>query len=118
MISILREMLATNYKKPIKLFYACRNQNDFLYHEEIIELSKKLNMELHILISESSEYGFEQGRMDADYLNKHINFSHYQKYLYFICGTSGFVNSAVHGLENVGGIPMFNIVFEDFSVYS
>ena len=119
MISILREMSATSYQLPVKLFYACQNQNDLLYRDELLQLSEKLNMDLHLVVSEASDDWFEEtGRIDENYLKTQINFSHYQEYIYFTCGTSGFVNSTVQGLEAVGGIPMFNIVFEDFSVYS
>lgn len=119
MISMLRDMQATNYQLPVKLFYACRTQDDLLYKEELIQLTEKLNLDLHLVVSDASDdWCGESGRIDESYLKKQINFNHYQEYLYFTCGTSGFVNSAVKGLEAVGGIPMFNIVFEDFSVYS
>ncbi len=119
MISILREMQATNYQQPVKLFYACRAQEDLLYQQEIIHISKQLNMDLHLVLSTPSDDWFgELGRIDESYLKEQINFDRYQDYLYFTCGTSGFVSSTVKGLEAVGGIPMFNIVFEDFSVYS
>mgnify|MGYP000392108460 FL=1 len=119
MYSILRDMLATNYQKPVKLFYACRSQEDVLYKEELMKLSEQLNMDLHLIVSEASDdFSGEKGRLDESYLKEHINFDQYQDYLYFTCGASGFVNSTVSGLEAVGGIPMFNIVFEDFSVYS
>lgn len=119
MISMLRDMQARNYQLPVKLLYASRSQEELLYKEELIQLSEKLDLDLHLVISEASDdWCGEIGRIDENYLKNHINFNQYQEYLYFTCGTSSFVNSTVKGLEAVGGIPMFNIVFEDFSVYS
>lgn len=99
MISILRDLLANNYQQPVKLFYACRTQDDLLYQPELIDLVGKLNIKLHTVISESAEDSIaEKGRLDTNYLKQHINYQHYQDYLYFICGRSDFVKGTVEGL--------------------
>lgn len=119
MISILREMKAKKDNKSVKLFYACRDESALVYKAELIELSKSLNMELHIILSQADEsWQGEKGRIDSAYLQEKISFKGYEDYLYFTCGTTPFVNSIVQGLEQVEGISMFNIMFEDFSVYS
>ncbi len=119
MMSILREMRAQNDPDPIKVFYACRYEKDILYRQELDAMTKDIDMELHMILSRpSSEWTGEQGRLDAKYISEHITFPHYEEYLYFVCGTTGFVKDTVSALEAVGGIPMFNIRFEDFSVYS
>lgn len=118
-MSMLREMRAKQEKKPIKLFYACRFEQDLLYMDELAELAQELDLDMKILLSQpQAGWQGDSGRIDAEYLKTHINFEHHQDYLYFSCGTTPFIRSVSKGLEGVGGIPMFNIVFEDFSVYS
>lgn len=119
MISMLREMRAKGDKDPVKVLYACRNEEDILYKDELIKLSKELNMDLHIILSTPSDnWQGERGRLDRNYLKKQIVFKQYHEYLYFICGTTAFIKEAAKGLEEVGNIPVFNVIFEDFSTYS
>ena len=119
MMSILREMYATNDQTPVKVYYACQQVEDILYAAELKVMSKTLNMELHYIISTPTDnWQGDKGRLDATYLKEHISFEYYNEYLYFICGTTGFIKSTVKGLENIGGIPALNVNFEDFSAYN
>ena len=119
MISILREMHAKNDPKMVKLFYACRDQSALLYQAELMELSNQLNLELTIILSQpKGSWMGETGRINQAYLQQKICFEGFEDCLYFTCGTTSFVNSVVYGLEQIEEISMFNIMFEDFSVYS
>ncbi len=119
MISMLREMKSNRDQDPVKLFYGCRYEEDLLYKEELEDLKSELNLEVHILLSQPNNiWPGEVGRLDSSYLNSAINFPHFNEYLYFSCGTTDFVKDTVKSLENIKGIPFFNIRYENFSVYN
>lgn len=119
MISMLREMKVTNDRDPVKLFYACRTEEDVLYREELENLASELNLELHLMISKPDDsWSGETGRLYASYLKEKLNFPNYNEYLYFVCGTTSFVKDTVKNLDGIKGIPFFNIRYEDFSVYN
>ncbi len=119
MMSILRDIRARNDQDPVKVYYSCRYEEDILYRQELESKSKELNMELTLILSRpSDDWNGAKGRLDKKYISDHITFPYYEEYLYFVCGTTGFVIDTVKALETVEGIPVFNIRFEDFSVYS
>lgn len=119
MMSMLRDMRARNDQSPVKVYYSCRYEGDILYRRELDELAKHLNIELTLILSRPSDtWSGESGRLDGEFISDNITFPHYDEYLYFVCGTTGFVIDTVKALEAVEGIPILNIRFEDFSVYS
>lgn len=119
MISMLREMRANKEQEPVKLYYACRYEEDFLYCDEIHNIVSELNLDLHLILSQPNEnWVGETGRISPQYLKDQLSFPHYEEYLYFVCGTSSFVNGTVETLYSIKDIPFFNIRYEDFSVYN
>ena len=119
MMSILREMRAQKDPDPVHVFYSCRHEKDILYRDELEAMKKDLNMNLHLLLSQPPEHWTgENGRIDANYLKNNLTFEQYQAYIYFVCGTTGFVQDMEKALGTISDIPLFNIRFEDFSVYS
>lgn len=119
MMSLLRDMNACGETRPIKVFYACQSEADLLYQDELEQMKSVLDLDTHITLTEPPEHWpGECERIDDQYLKKHIDYEGYEQYLYFICGSTPFINSVVKGLEGLDNIPVFNIRFEDFSVYS
>ena len=118
MISILRESVLINDNDPIKLLYACRHEKDILYKDELQELAQRPNIDVHIFLSQPTEsWNGNKGRIDYEFLKDYLGFEGYQNYLYFVCGRTQFAHNTVKNLERIGDIPMFNILFEDFSIY-
>ena len=119
MMSLLRDLRSRNETRPIKVFYACQSEEDLLFQDELNIMKSELNLDLQIILSESSSGGQKvNNRIDTEFLKKNIQYDGYDEYIYFVCGSTGFIGSIVKGLESFRDIPVFNIRFEDFSVYS
>lgn len=119
MMSLLREMRSRSETKPIKVFYACQEERDILYRDELKQMTSELDLELHLTLSNpSSGWKGESERIDADYLRRNLGAEDHSKNLYFICGSSKFIHGTVKSLEALNTIPVFNIRFEDFSAYA
>lgn len=119
MMSLLRDLRARKETRPVKVFYACQGEHDLLYQDELNEMKEDLDLELHITLTDPPQnWQGETERFDTEYLQKKIRYDGYAEYVYFVCGSSGFITSIVSGLESFEDIPVFNIRFEDFSVYS
>lgn len=118
MLSILREMNATCDETPVRLFYSCRYLEDVVYLNELKELENKLNFKLNVVISSPpSKWKGETGRIDKDYIESKLMTREYNEHIYFICGTTSFVSDTVDNISSIPGVPLYNIRYEDFSVY-
>ena len=115
MMSLLRDLRMRKETRPIKVFYACQSETDLLYQEELREIKKELDLDLHITLSDPpDDWQGENAKIDSDYLKRNITYDGYDEYVYFVCGSAGFISSVVKGLEVFQTIPVFNIRFEDF----
>ena len=53
---ILQKFVKSNYNGKIKLFFGCRNKNDFLFEDEIREMSNTIKLEIHVAYSSEGLY--------------------------------------------------------------
>jgi len=109
----------THMKDPreIYFFFGCRNSQDHMFRNEMIELQEKNpNMRLHVCYSRPLESDVEgkhhnhHGRVTIELLKQVLPSSNYE---YYLCGPGPFMNSLVTGLYE-WGVPKKDVKFEAF----
>ena len=115
-MSILRQLAKECYSAPVVLITCHGALSDLPYKEELVTLSKQLNMHT-IHMTSLSEDGAEnsnclQGQLSHQIIADHIP-AQASSWLYFVCGPSGMMDTAESALLQLG-VPLKQIVSERF----
>ena len=101
MMSMLRHLIFTKFSGKIIFFYGCRNQNDFLYKEELFKAAKEnKNVDLQIIFSRE-KYNDKQGYVQD--LLKAYNFANDKNTTHvYLCGNPTAVTEEKKVLNEIG----------------
>jgi uncharacterized protein len=117
MLAMARHL--THFKDPreIHFFFGCRNSQDHMFRDEVIELQKaNANLRLHICYSRPLEKDVcgesyhHQGRVTNDLMKEILPSSNFE---YYLCGPGPFMETLVNGLYD-WGVPKKDVKFEAF----
>jgi len=104
-IAILRDLYSKNKVGNNKLFFSNKTLKDIILKDEF---EKMLGNNFINIISEENAEGFYNGRIDKDFLLKHIeNF----KQPFYVCGPDAFMAFILKALKELGAHPD-SLVFE------
>ena len=104
-IAILRDLYSKDKIGNNKLFFSNKTTKDIILKDEF---KKMLGDNFINIISEENAEGFYHGKIDKDYLQKHIeNF----KQPFYVCGPDAFMASILQALKELGAHPD-SLVFE------
>jgi predicted ferric reductase len=85
-MSMLRSMAADGDKRPLHLIYAARDLGRVVFHEELQELSRNLNLRLHLVLRHPpAGWEGEQGRLVPGMLSRLLPEDKIG-YHFFVCG--------------------------------
>jgi predicted ferric reductase len=115
-MSILRQLAKECYSSPVVLITCHGTLSDLPYKEELVTLSKQLNMHT-VHMTSLSEDGVEnsnclQGQLSHQVIADHIP-AQASSWLYFVCGPSGMMDTAESALLQLG-VPLKQIISERF----
>ena len=100
----------------ITLFYGCRTENDFVFREELENLSKKnQNLKLIPIVSQSTEkWNGEIGIINSEMVKKQL--PDYKENMFYTCGPPSMVTAMEKLIESLG-LPKEKLKREYFSGY-
>lgn len=114
-MSMLRQLRANRDRRPIKLLYGNRIADQIVYQDELADMQKQLNLEIHHILSEPpSGWTGSVGRVDDALLEKLVDEEDRNAWLYVVCGPAPMIDSVEGGLSRLG-IPLRRILAEKFS---
>ena len=104
--SMLRHGAASSAGTEVRLLYSSRSLSEVIYHDELEQLSAVGDVELHFALTRRWPEGWRghRGRVDRQLLER-IAWPPSDTPLIYICGPSGFVESAAAGLVEIGHAP-------------
>ena len=117
MLAIARHLTHIKDPREIHFFFGCRNSNDHMFRDEVIELQRtNPNMRLHICYSRPLDNDVRgiayhhHGRITNDLIKEMLPSSNYE---YYLCGPGPFMDTLVNGLYE-WGVPKKDVKFEAF----
>ena len=112
-VSILRQLAEECYSSPVVLITCHGTLADLPYKEELITLSKQLNLKtIHMTSLGTENTNCLQGQLSHQVISDHIP-AQASSWLYFVCGPSGMMDTAESALLQLG-VPLNQIVSERF----
>ena len=121
-MSILRQFVKEGYRSPVVLITCHGTLSDLPYKEELVTLSKQLNMHTVHMTSlnedqEDQEDGAEKTNCLHGQLSQQVIADHLpvkvSSWLYFVCGPSGMMDTAERAMLQLG-VPLKQIISERF----
>ena len=107
MMSFIRQLNSEKSNKRFKLFFGCRNDNDYLYRQELENIAKQnKNFELHVIYSRSDRLG-KQGHVQ-ELVKGHKFGNNLEKSHAYVCGNPTAVIEMIDALKGAG-FPEKNI---------
>jgi ferredoxin-NADP reductase len=104
LMSMIRSHAVNNSKVPVRLIYSVRSPADALYVPELSELSRESPLEVTFLYTRAAPAGIPVGRINAEIVNA-TAWPPSGNPAIFICGPSGFVETAAGLLVAAGHNP-------------
>ncbi len=117
-ISMLRHIVETDPNRKVTLIYGIRNEEEFLYKQELDRLSKLLDHGTVIPVySDMQGVEAEKGYIDKDLIKRKIDFSQdsLREKGFYICGPTKMMTSIVKGLKSLG-VEKDRIHYEGFAM--
>ncbi|MDH5369152.1 MAG: ferric reductase-like transmembrane domain-containing protein [Gammaproteobacteria bacterium] len=112
-VSILRQLAEECYSSPVVLITCHGTLADLPYKEELVTLSKQLNLKtIHMTSLGTENTNCLQGQLSRQVISDHIP-AQASSWLYFVCGPSGMMDTAESALLQLG-VPLNQIVSERF----
>lgn len=115
-MGILRQLTKECYSEPVVLITCHSTPLDIPYKEELVTLSKQLNMKTIHMTSLSEDgaenTGYLHGHLSQQIIADHIP-EQASSWLYFVCGPSGMMDTAERAMLQLG-VPLKQIVSERF----
>lgn len=104
-VAILRQLHKSGLLTGNQLFFSNKTEADIIYHDE---LDKMLSGNVQYILSDQGSSKYHQGRIDRNYLTKHIkDFSK----PFYVCGPDAMVQEISELLTELGAQPDA-VVFE------
>ncbi|HLE48694.1 MAG TPA: FAD-binding oxidoreductase [Patescibacteria group bacterium] len=107
-IAILRMLRSRGLLGNNKLIFSNKTSSDVILEDEWKDVFKKSPQNLILTLTREKRENYENGRIDSNFLSKHIN--DYSKHFY-VCGPKPFVKEIRGHLESLGASPEF-LIFE------
>ncbi|MDX1710415.1 MAG: ferredoxin reductase family protein [Rhodovibrionaceae bacterium] len=115
-LSQLRQLRADGDRRPMKLLYGNRRQEQIVYPEELRAMSRDLNLEVvHVLAEPPADWDGETGALDAETVARHCPPQDRRAHWYFVvCGPPAMIDGVRATLAGLG-VPAGRILSEKFS---
>jgi len=104
LMSMIRSHAINNSKVPVRLIYSVRSPADALYAPELSERTVASPLQVNYLYTRAAPAGMPTGRINAEIVNA-TAWPPSDKPAIFICGPSGFVETAAGLLVAAGHYP-------------
>ena len=104
LMAIIRAHAAVKSEVPVRLIYSARTPADVIYAAELSERSMVSPLAVTFLYTRAAPHGEHTGRINADVLAD-LAFSPDDKPATFVCGPTGFVETAANLLVAAGHAP-------------
>jgi ferredoxin-NADP reductase len=104
--SMLREQGASGSDVPVRLLYSVRAVDDILYRDELARLASDDGVDIRFTLTRLAPDGWPgyQRRIDVAMLGQ-VGWSPEERPLVYICGPSGFVETAASSFVTLGHEP-------------
>ena len=104
--SMLRQQSASGRDVPVSLLYSARTLADILYRDELVRLGTGDGVDVRFTLTRLAPDGWQgyQRRIDAEMLEQ-VGWSPGERPLVYICGPSGFVETAASSFVTLGHEP-------------
>ncbi len=114
-MSILRELREQGDRRPIRLIYGNRTEEQILYRSELDQMTHDMAFEMHHVLSEpTSAWTGETGILDAPMLMKLLDDVPPTDHLYVVCGPAPMIDHIEKILQGMD-VRMNQIISEKFS---
>jgi predicted ferric reductase len=115
LLSMLKTLADRGDRRPCTLILASADIETIAFREDFDELERRLDLNVvHVLRHSPPDWTGESGYVTAETLQRHLR-DGYQRYQYFVCGTSEFMNQMEDALVAVG-VPFVNVHTERFDM--
>jgi ferredoxin-NADP reductase len=103
--SMLRQQRAGGSEVPVRLLYSARTLDDILYRDELARLAS-VDVDIRLTLTRLPPDGWQgyQRRIDPEMLEQ-VGWSPEERPLVYVCGPSGFVETAASGFVALGHDP-------------
>lgn len=116
-LSMLRQLRADGDRRPMKLLYGNRVQEQLLYADELEALGRDLDLEIvHVLSEPPAGWSGAVGQLDAATIERHCGMPDRADWLYVVCGPPPMIDSVEDSLSGIG-VPAGRIVSEKFGYF-
>ena len=113
-LSIARELVAQDYKRPVKLVYADRSPAQFAARQELDELARSGKVQIQYVAAEApADWRGLRGLLDLENLKACLPQQDDVRWLYLVCGPPGMIDAVELNLSKLG-VPLQQIVSERF----
>jgi ferredoxin-NADP reductase len=104
--AMLRHCAAVGSAVEVRLLYSSRALSDVIYREELVRLGHRDELDVRFTLTRESPEGWRghRGRIDRNLLDE-ISWAPTQQPLIYVCGPSGFVETAAAALVAGGHKP-------------
>jgi ferredoxin-NADP reductase len=104
--AMLRQQSASGRDVPVRLLYSARTLADILYRDELARLGTGDGVDIRFTLTRLAPDGWQgyQRRIDAEMLEQ-VAWSPGERPLVYICGPSGFVETAASSFVTLGHEP-------------
>jgi ferredoxin-NADP reductase len=104
--SMLRHHNAIGSTVPVRLLYSSRALDDVIYRDELARLAASDELDIRFTLTRESPEGWRgyRGRIDRDLLEE-VTWPPSERALVYVCGPTGFVETAASGLVELGHEP-------------
>jgi len=116
-LSMLRHMKDTHFKKPVILIWGLNTMGDYVCQDEFKGIIEQMpNLKIIPIISKDSTYLGEKGYVDAEKLNRILLPLDWIKTAeFYVCGPAPLMEPSLKNLKNMG-ISKLHIHHEKFSL--
>jgi ferredoxin-NADP reductase len=104
--SMLRHHTASGSNVPVRLLYSSRALDDVIYRDELARLAASDELDIRFTLTHESPEGWRgyRRRIDRELLEE-VAWPPEERPLVYICGPTGFVETAASGLVELGHEP-------------
>lgn len=116
-LGILRQMRDLGSVQPVRLIYGNRVSEQMVFQDEINTANERLSDFEQIQAIEEpmdDDVNFYHGRIDGALLEKTLNCPDRSRWIYYVCGSKGMVESVVRTLRDMG-VPAKQIQYEQLA---
>ncbi len=115
-LSILRSCRDRRDGRPLLLINANIQWETIAFREELDMLTTDLDLKIvHVLETPPDEWDGEAGRIDADFLKRHLSGMRGKDFQYFVCGPTAMLDVVDRALVDQG-VPYWRLVSERFDL--